>query len=115
MPYRPQLATKAPVFCATGPLPGGVEALATKFLRSAIPAQAAAAAALLSALSAADGGSGRCRGAGGLACAAVIAGDCAGGRGRYTVTATPSTHLLTLTQVHNKYSCKGRSRFANCM
>ena len=80
-----------------------MEALATKFVRSVIPAQAAAASALLSALSAAKDGSGRCRGAGGSACAAVIAGDCAGGRGRYTVTATPSTHLLTLTQARISY------------
>ena len=96
--YRPQLVVKGLHVFTTGPLPEGVDALAAKFVRSVIPAQASAASALLSALSAVKGGCGRCRGAGGSACADVIAGDCTGGRGRYTVTATPSTHLLTLTQ-----------------
>lgn len=91
--------------------PPDVADIARRFVGMGLPGQAAAAGRLLAALPGGKPPRKQVAGswkqpkgvsAGALACAAALAEDAAAGRGRFTVTATPATHLLALTQVRRR-------------
>lgn len=91
--------------------PADVADIARRFVGMGLPGQAAAAGRLLAALPGGKPPRKQVAGswkqpkgvsAGALACAAALAEDAAAGRGRFTVTATPATHLLALTQVRRR-------------